>query len=55
MNELEKLNFTLTEKMKELENLKVDCFILNPKISELCNEIEEIKNKINELENKEDI
>lgn len=54
MTELEKLNFTLEEKRRELERIHVDCFVLNPRVSELIIEIDEIKKKINALEDKED-
>lgn len=54
MNELEKLNFTLDKKMKELENLRADLFILNPEINKLCAEIKDIQEQIDELKKQED-
>lgn len=54
MSRLEELNFTLKEKREELERLHIDCFVLNPRVSELIIEIEEIKKQINTLKNEEE-
>lgn len=48
----EKVCFSLDKKMKELENLRTDIFILNPEIGSLIIEIGELDKIKKELEGK---
>jgi hypothetical protein len=48
----DKVCFSLDQKLKELENLRTDIFILSPEISILVAEIGELYNTKKELEEK---
>lgn len=48
----DKVCFSLDKKLKELENLRTDIFILSPEISILVAEIGELYNTKKELEEK---
>lgn len=44
--------FELTEKQKELESIKLDLFVLNPRIKDLVEEIKVLTEEKTELEDK---
>lgn len=48
----DKICFSLNQKLKELENLRTDIFILNPEIGTLVAEIGELDKTKKELEEK---
>lgn len=48
----EKVCFSLDQKLKELENLRTDIFVLNPEIGTLVTEIGELDKTKKELEEK---
>lgn len=48
----DKVCFSLNQKLKELENLRTDIFILNPEIGTLVAEIGELDKTKKELEEK---
>lgn len=48
----EKVCFSLDQKLKELENLRTDIFVLNPEIGTLITEIGELDKTKKELEEK---
>lgn len=48
----DKVCFSLDQKLKELENLRTDIFILNPEIGTLVAEIGELDKTKKELEEK---
>lgn len=48
----DKVCFSLDQKLKELENLRTDIFILNPEIGTLVTEIGELDKTKKELEEK---
>lgn len=48
----DKVCFSLDQKLKELENLRTDIFVLNPEIDTLVTEIGELDKTKKELEEK---
>lgn len=48
----DKVCFSLDQKLKELENLRTDIFVLNPEIGTLVTEIGELDKTKKELEEK---
>ena len=48
----DKVCFSLDQKLKELENLRTDIFVLNPEIGTLVTEIRELDKTKKELEEK---
>lgn len=49
MEKLETLIFELNKKEEELDNIRTDTFVFNPKIKKLVIEIEKLKNEIEQI------
>lgn len=53
MEKLETLIFELDEKTKELDDLRTDIFVFNPRINELASEIEALREEIDKIKSEE--
>lgn len=53
MERLETLIFELNEKTRELDELRTDIFVFNPRINELVSEIEVLREEIDKIKSEE--